>query len=681
MDIPADRVRWAPQILEEEQEDMVDSPTPPGPDPSVEAVSEASGDKSWHVLSEGASSGATGDVSQMHDLQQHVQQTGVSVALSALRSSKRIKLPWEQGPLAPLFSRSLSLQSFDIKPSTVGIADVLNPQPKVQAAFPKPLELKAPSHFAKKRIACASYNVPDDELRSRALNRFRVLVSLDLHATQIGTSMLNCLGSLDTSTDVLQVLSDALANKATGTLLKRASSLWRWASWVAENNKGTCFDQREDSLYEYMNHLRDSGAAPTSASHFIEAMRFSDQMFKLLKMDLSFILSSRVTGAAHRMFLQKRKLQQAPAFSVAAVAVFEGLCNEDPRNHVRIIAGCILFCIFACVRWFDAMRVESVNLDKYVTMSLLEAETARHKTSMTKEAKTRLLPYTSLGRFLGASDWADKFMAAREKAGLNRGTLFLPSWNEVSQTWANHPMSSGEATTWIREFLADAHVEFPQRFSSHSCKCTLLTWAGMCTVFTREERTLLGHHVEPQTKSSTTYSRDSQILLQYKVLKVINLIRAGKLKPDASRAERLSMLVQQDARSEEADLSKTLEEVFLEESDENSDDVDLEEVAEPQTGLDESLDVMRDPIPQESFDMEWYIHSFTGVVHAGRLNMSDFQTRLLCGRSLTVNMSPTNVDSSEMKTGLLCMQCSAALKREQSTEDDVEPVGENHQRA
>ena len=73
MDIPADRVRWAPQILEEEQEDMVDSPTPPGPDPSVEAVREASGDKSWHVLSEGAASGSTGDVSQMHDLQQHVQ--------------------------------------------------------------------------------------------------------------------------------------------------------------------------------------------------------------------------------------------------------------------------------------------------------------------------------------------------------------------------------------------------------------------------------------------------------------------------------------------------------------------------------------------------------------------------------------------------------------------------------
>ena len=116
----------------------------------------------------------------------------------------------------------------------------------------------------------------DDELRSRALNHFRVLVNLDLHATGIGESMLNCVGSLDTSTDVLQVLSDALSSKATGTLLKRSSSLWRWANWVATTDRGTCFDQTEDTVYRYMNHLRDSGAAPTAASHFVEALRFSD---------------------------------------------------------------------------------------------------------------------------------------------------------------------------------------------------------------------------------------------------------------------------------------------------------------------------------------------------------------------------------------------------------------------
>eukprot|EP00435_Cladocopium_sp_Y103_P025099 s580_g6.t1 len=78
------------------------------------------------------------------------------------------------------------MELIDIQQSDIGMADVLNPQPKGQAVLPKPVILETPTHFVKKRIMCTSYNIQDDELRSRALNKFRVLVSLDLHATQIG---------------------------------------------------------------------------------------------------------------------------------------------------------------------------------------------------------------------------------------------------------------------------------------------------------------------------------------------------------------------------------------------------------------------------------------------------------------------------------------------------------------
>ena len=287
---------------------------------------------------------------------------------------------------------------------------MLNPQPKVRAATPANIVLQ-PSHSAvRKRIVLTTYNIHDDELRSRALNRFKILVCLDLSATGIGRSMLNCMGNLDSSTDVLQVLEDALASKATGTLLKRASSLWRWANWLAASGKGACFVQTEATVYQYMNYLRDSGSAPTSASHFVEAVRFAEQVFKLVKMNVQAVLTSRVTGAAHNMFLQKRKLKQAPPFSVQAASAFEDICIHDNRSHVRAICGSILFCIFACVRWFDAMRIESLQLDKYITMSLLEASTSKHKTSMTKETKTMLLPFTSLGRLLGSVDWAESFL-------------------------------------------------------------------------------------------------------------------------------------------------------------------------------------------------------------------------------------------------------------------------------
>ena len=538
---------------------------------------------------------------------------------------------------------------------------MLSPQPKVRAAIPASISLQ-PSHAAvRKRIIFTTYNVRDDELRSRALNRFKVLVCLDLSATGIGRSMLNCIGSLDSHTDVLQVLEDSLASKATGTLLKRASSLWRWANWLASSGKGTCFDQTESTVYQYMNHLRDTGSAPTSASHFVEAVRFAEQVFKLVKMDVRTILTSRVTGAAHNMFLQKRKLKQAPAFTVEAVSVFEDICNHDERPHVRAICGSILFCIFACVRWFDAMRIESITLDKYITMSLLEAATSKHKTSMTKETKTMLLPFTSLGQFLGSVNWGDSFMNARSDSGLHGQDLFLPSWNEIGQSWSAYPMSSGEATCWIRELLSTAGVEDYDRFSSHSAKCTLLTWAGMTTLFTREERTLLGHHVEPQTKSATIYNRDSQILLQYKVLKLINLIRTKKLKPDVGRAERLAMMVDNESSGDLVETAEACQDPEIEASDEESEDVDLDEDGGLTGELDNHFKEERGQVPEHGDQFLWYIHRFTGVVHAA--DIVSLEDRLLCGRSITVNLVSIDVNGTEAKTGLMCMQCNSVMKR------------------
>ena len=95
--------------------------------------------------------------------------------------------------------------------------------------------------------------------------------------------------------------------------MKRVSSLWRWASWLVSSGRGTCFDQTEATVYEYMNHLRDNRSAPTSASHFVEAVRFSEQVFKLVKMDVQKVLTSRVTGAAHNMFFAETKAEASPS--------------------------------------------------------------------------------------------------------------------------------------------------------------------------------------------------------------------------------------------------------------------------------------------------------------------------------------------------------------------------------
>ena len=94
------------------------------------------------------------------------------------------------------------------------------------------------------------------------------------------------------------------------------------------------------------------------------------------------------------------------------------------------------------------------------------------------------------------------------------------------------------------------------QFSSHSCKPTVLTWCGMTDILTREERTMLGHHIKPSTKSATAYNRDSQLLLQAKVAKVLQMIVDDELDPDASRASRLSRLLRSDLQEDPDEVSQ-----------------------------------------------------------------------------------------------------------------------------
>ena len=587
----------------------------------------------------------------------HVAQLGVSTAFRLMRS-REIKRPWEKGPLAPLFTKRFSDEvATSVKPCRVGLRDVLIPVPKIQASsFKMPVSSLSAIN---RRIAKCRINVAEDELRTKALNQFKVLISLDLDSTQLGQSISNVLGTIDPAVDPLQVLQDAMSNKATGTLLKRASSMWRFAYWLECGHMGTCFNQTEQVLYDYMNHLRNTSAAPTSASHFVESLRFCNQIFKFQKMDVSAVLSTRVTGASHSMFLKKRKLTQAPALPVKAVETFEQICIYSEDVHKRVIAGSLLFCIFACVRWFDAMRIEELSADTYEDMVILEAATDLHKTSMSKESKTRLLPYTAIGTFLDEQSWGTAFIDARVASGLNQQSIFLPSWNEGGANWSKHPMSSGECTCWIREFLEDVFEGGATEYSSHGCKATLLTWAGMTNLFSREERTLLGHHIEPQTRSNVTYSRDSQILLQYKVSKLIELIYSGRLQPDVSRAQRLSMMLAEDANFQgEPTEFQDAEPVELARSD-DSDDHYADEDA-PLFPMRIIPKGSRDPIPEGAVLNKWFIHSYTGMLH-GMLPGHD---TLACGRKITVNLAETDLNQIDVDAATMCMQCNAVIKRD-----------------
>ena len=532
-------------------------------------------------------------------------------------------------------------------PPVVGLIDTL--APAVLTKQDSPIPMGPISKFAVKRIAASKCVVPEDEMLARCLNQIKSLLLLDLQGTEVGVTLCNLAGGLDDSIDVLQILKDCFAKKATATILKRTSSLWSLAGWMLENEQTQVWSITEQQLYSYMCTLRDQHAAPTKASHLVEALNFFDANLRFRKTSCKAILSPRVQRAAHSMYLEKRKLKQAPQLTVAAVRTLEIICTSNTNLLRTAVSGALLFCVFASARWSDFARLERIWTDRHGELVLVEAETSKHKTSKSKEAKTRLLPFTALGKFDSDDAWGESFVNALNEIKEITGRPFLPSWNDRAGNWAVSPMTTAEASLFLKEFLEPAlGQEAVAQFSSHSCKPTVLTWCGMTDILTREERTMLGHHIEPSTKSATTYNRDSQLLLQAKVAKVLQMIVEDELDPDAGRASRLSRLLRSDVP---------------EDPDEASQESDFEdtEVASIHSKL-HLADRPGMPIGDPD-EYTFVAHKLTGTVHV----LQDEETdRLACGRLRTINMKAVEPNAIDAAPAPFCIQCNAVVKHSKS---------------
>ena len=72
---------------------------------------------------------------------------------------------------------------------------------------------------------------------------------------------------------------------------------------------------------------------------------------------------------------------------------------------------------------------------------------------------------------------------------------------------------------------------------SHSLKTTPLSWCCKYGV-SLETRRLLGHHLDPGSRSAETYGRDSMSPAVRALENVLNDIKCGKFRPDESRSGR-----------------------------------------------------------------------------------------------------------------------------------------------
>ena len=361
----------------------------------------------------------------------------------------------------------------------------------------------------------------DDDHRTDALKKLRCLVMHDPECTQLGISLLGLLGAAANEALIHKSFVDAVRKKATGTLRKRAGSLMRYFKWASGENHLSPFAVTEEVMYSFANFMRDSRAKPTSLSHFFESLHFLHGVAVFVHMKPEAVLSSRVQGIGRELFMQKRPLQQKPELKVAMLAALEAFCVETDSASA-CICGQLLFCAHSAARWEDAQRLVGLEFQETEEASLLIGSGLTSKTTLTQEAKTRLLPYVALGHGISGEPWAQAWLKARQEQGLKFEGAVQPSWIESRSMWASTPTESSEASSYLQDFLLIKGFEEKQACSrsSHSLKATLTSWASRCPKprFSPTEQRMLGHHLAPKDRSPATYSRQKYTLLYGRVL-------------------------------------------------------------------------------------------------------------------------------------------------------------------
>ena len=117
---------------------------------------------------------------------------------------------------------------------------------------------------------------------------------------------------------------------------------------------------------------------------------------------------------------------------------------------------------------------------------------------------------------------------------------------------------------------------------------------------------------------------------------------SGELKPDATRAEKLSMLVGTQVLEDKGSAASDYDE------------------AEPHGVHSEVMQQERPCIPQDTVDEFTYVaHKLTGTVHVVQ-SLED--SKLACGRRLTMNMTEVKHTQLDAATATFCIQCNAVIK-------------------
>ena len=335
-------------------------------------------------------------------------------------------------------------------------------------------------------------------------------------------------------------LKDVFAMKASSTLHSRIGPVLRFIKHCQDTGLAP-FPLDESKLYGFLKGYC-SKQAPTFGKSFLGSIAFMQHILEA-KLD-DHVFSTRVSGAASLMFLDKRKLQQKPPLTVQHVKALEGILFGEgglpPCDQYA--AGCFLFALYARARFSDMQASGDLVSDVVDTsdgpIGYLEASVTRTKTAYNLERKTRFLAMCAGIQGLSQDSWALRWLEVAKEHGpeWGPGRPLLPSPVEGGG-WQESPVSVEVGARWLRNLLHRSGQEASsvRALGTHSLKATCLSWAAKWGV-DRETRLIMGYHSSSRSKSDVVYGRDNVAPALRVLDTIIASVAVAKFLPDATRS-------------------------------------------------------------------------------------------------------------------------------------------------
>ncbi|CAE7296178.1 car, partial [Symbiodinium sp. CCMP2592] len=347
---------------------------------------------------------------------------------------------------------------------------------------------------------------------------------------------------------------DLLGGKAPATLRKRYRSLLGYNNFLSDRGLG--FPGSEEIFYQYLCGMREAGRPASARKAVLEAITFTRFVVGIPEL-AELGESKRCHGSAKQRDFRARV--QASPFTVAELTKLHYILANDSELWNRLMAGALLFATYGRARWEDLSHAESITVDRGENgeAAFIEAGVGVHKTMGAKLMRGQLLPMVAPGVGVTEDLWIEQFMETRRLLGIGEPPPFpvMPAPDHQGFPTVRS-LESDEAGSWARLLLFGSADPIPdRRVSSHSCKCTCISFATKFGA-SPNELLLLGYHTG-DFKMPLTYGRDAAaptLLLLNKVLRAIRwwleLGRAATLRHWESGLLSMSTIIESEAAFE-----------------------------------------------------------------------------------------------------------------------------------